>query len=109
MNVEQIDAHGLKNWLDNNAKEQPVLIDVREPWEFEICHIANSTLIPMKTMPSRYTELNKNSPHVIVCHHGNRSQQVALFLANKGFTNIYNLQGGVDAWAQEIEPAMAKY
>lgn len=107
--MQHITANELKKWLSDSSREAPVLIDVREPWEFEICHIAPSELIPLKTLPTRYTEFKKEAPHVVICHHGNRSQQATLFLMNKGFSQVYNLSGGVEAWAQDVDPSMATY
>ncbi|BCG64265.1 MAG: hypothetical protein methR_P2038 [Methyloprofundus sp.] len=85
------------------------LLDVREPFEHAIAALANSVLIPMQTIPERMTELDKNRAIVVICHHGMRSQQVAYFLGQQGFTNIYNLTGGVNAWARACDPEMAIY
>ena len=106
--MQQITVQQLKEKLEAPG-DKPVLLDVREPWEFQICSISGSTLIPMGQIPARLKELGKESEIVAICHHGNRSQQVALFLENQGFKNLYNLQGGVDAWAREIDPKMNKY
>ncbi|MDH3326820.1 MAG: rhodanese-like domain-containing protein [Gammaproteobacteria bacterium] len=92
-----------------NAQTQPLLLDVREPWEYEICHLANSTLIPMGQIHIQQEELDKNQETVVICHHGVRSRQIAMYLEHAGFKNIINLSGGVDAWAQDIDLDMAKY
>lgn len=84
------------------------LLDVREPWEFETCHINNSILIPMGEIPHKLDQLNKDQPIVVICHHGHRSLRVAIFLEHSGF-EVINLDGGVDAWAKEVDPTMPKY
>lgn len=90
-------------------QHQPVLLDVREPWEFQICHINGSTLIPMGQIPTRLDELDPSQEIVVICHHGIRSRQVAMFLMSRGFGNLINLSGGVEAWAREVDPQMATY
>jgi rhodanese-related sulfurtransferase len=97
----------LKNYLDN--EKQPLLLDVREPWEFEICQIEGSRLIPMRQIPQQAAALDPNQEIVLICHHGIRSRQVGYFLENTGFTNLINLTGGVEAWAREVEPNMPTY
>ena len=98
----------LKTRLDQ-ATEKPLILDVREPWETKLCALPDSLLIPMGQIPTRATELDAQREIVVVCHHGVRSLQVAYFLANQGFKKLYNLQGGVDAWAREIDPTMHQY
>jgi len=100
-----------KQLLDHleNPQANTLLLDVREPWEFDICHIENSVLIPMGTIPNKLDELNKAQEIVVICHHGVRSRQTAMFLEHNGFSNIINLTGGIDAWAQEIDNTMSKY
>ncbi len=106
--MKSITAQQLKDRLQG-PQAKPVLLDVREPWEFQICSIPDSILMPMGQVPARAKELDKDSEIVAICHHGNRSQQVALFLEKQGFKNLYNLQGGVDAWAREVDPKMNTY
>lgn len=88
---------------------QPLLLDVREPWEHALCQLAGSTLIPMNQVPSRLSALDAGSDVVVICHHGVRSMQVAMLLEHHGFGSVYNLTGGVDAWAHEVDPAMTQY
>lgn len=107
--MQQLTATQLKEWLDDPAREKPVLVDVREPWEFDVCRIADSKPMPMRAVPARFPELRRDVPTVIVCHHGARSYQVAMFLEHQGFTNIYNLYGGLAAWAQQADPSMPTY
>lgn len=107
--MQQISATQLAEILKREGEARPLLLDVREPWEFETCHIAGSTLMPMQSIPARYMDLDKIAPIVLICHHGHRSQQVGMFLERQGFTNVINLVGGVAAWAQQVEPAMPNY
>ena len=99
----------LKDWMDDASRTAPVLLDVREPWEFSTCHIANSVSMPMQSVPARMQELAPEARHVVICHHGARSMQAALFLARQGFARVHNLAGGMDAWARSIDPSMAVY
>ena len=95
--------------LPEAASGALVLLDVREPWEFQTCRIEHSLLVPMREVPARLAELNPNAETVVICHHGGRSMQVAMFLEKQGFTNVHNLAGGVDAWARTVDPAMPVY
>ena len=65
--------------------------------------------MPMQTVPARLGELDAGQPHVLMCHHGMRSYQVAQFLKNQGFDRVFNLTGGIDAWAEEVDPGLARY
>ena len=87
------------------------LLDVREPFELEICALAGSLAIPMGDVPARADELDPDDPRpiVCVCHHGIRSARVAGYLEARGLTRLYNLSGGIDRWAEEVEPGMARY
>jgi rhodanese-related sulfurtransferase len=99
----------LHTWLRDTDRGKPLLLDVREPWEFRTCRIADSTLMPMASVPSRLVELDPGTPTVVICHHGARSMQVAHFLARRGFSEVYNLAGGVNGWARSVDPAMPVY
>ena len=107
--MEQISAQELKEWLDDPARPRPVLVDVREPWEVAVCRLPQSVHVPMNAIPARAHELDPGADTVLVCHHGARSYQVGLFLERHGFARIYNLFGGVDAWARSVDPTMATY
>jgi rhodanese-related sulfurtransferase len=87
----------------------PRLIDVREAWEWEICHIPEAELKPLSEIRAWWTELDPAEPSVFQCHSGNRSLQVCLALAAEGFTHLFNLVGGIDAWAVEVAPSMRRY
>ena len=107
--MQQMTASQLKAWLDDPQRTKPVLVDVREPWEFQTCKIEGSVSVPMRTLPARYLELNREADTVVICHHGARSFQCGLFLEQQGFGNIINLYGGVAAWARDVDPSMPTY
>ncbi len=86
----------------------PVLVDVRERWEFDICHIEDALLIPLHSLADTYQTLDNSRPIVLICHHGIRSQQAAYFLDSAGF-EVINLTGGIDAWAHDVDPSMPSY
>ncbi len=107
--MQQLSVQQLAEWLADDKRPNPVLLDVREPWELELCRLAGSQHIPMHLVPTRCDEIDANRDVVVICHHGARSMQVALFLERKGFDSVLNLSGGVDAWAGEIDPDMRRY
>ena len=92
-----------------DRENQPLILDVREPWECAICSLPDARQIPMRQIPGRLQELDKDAEIVVLCHHGVRSYQVAYYLQHQGFNKLHNLQGGIDAWARQIDPAMPKY
>lgn len=104
--VQQITPQALQQLLQ---QEKPVVVDVREDAEYAIAHLDGALHIPMGKIPSRFRELDASQPVVVLCHHGMRSQQVAQFLESKGFTQVSNLSGGIDAWAEQVDPAMPRY
>jgi rhodanese-related sulfurtransferase len=87
----------------------PVLLDVREPWEWQLCHLPGAILVPMGELSTRLAELNKDAETVVICHHGVRSYHAARYLESAGFGNVVNLSGGVAAWADEVDPSMPRY
>jgi rhodanese-related sulfurtransferase len=97
----------LEAWLKQASP--PLLLDVREPWEFHTCRIGGSVLIPMSSIVGRAQELDPERPTVVVCHHGVRSLKVALYLERSGFSDVINLSGGVAAWATQVDPQIPKY
>jgi rhodanese-related sulfurtransferase len=107
--IAQLEPRDLAAWRNDPAREPPVLIDVREPWEYAHCHIEGSRLIPLQTIPAHAAELPADQDLVLVCHHGNRSQRVAQWLEQAGFKRLFNLRGGVEAWANDVEPTMPRY
>ena len=107
--MKQISPQELAAWLADAKRAKPLLLDVREPWEFEKARIAGAQLIPMREVPARHQELDREKDVVAICHHGGRSQQVAIFLEKAGFTKIHNLVGGVDAWSRTVDPTVPVY
>ena len=107
--MQHITAPELATWLGDQTKKPPVLLDVREPWEHETCHIQQVVLMPMQTVISRFQELDPDAVIVCICHHGARSMQVANYLERSGFTQVINLTGGVHAWAQQVDNTMPTY
>ena len=107
--MQQIRAQQLADWLADENRPNPVLLDVREPWELDLCQLAGTQHIPMHLVPVRCDDINPNRDVVVICHHGGRSMQVAMFLERKGFRSVHNLMGGVEAWAAEVDPTMRRY
>jgi len=105
--MERIGPRVLRDWLAR--EDAPPVIDVREPWEAEICHLRQARLVPMSALPAASNELPASGPVVIICHVGMRSAMVAQWLDAAGLEGVYNLAGGLDAWAREVEPTMATY
>ncbi len=105
---DQITPEELKAMFD--AGKKVALIDVRDTDEWDICHIEGARLLPLHELPQRFQELkNADSLIVVHCHRGPRSMKALRFLKQQGVTNVKNLKGGIDAWAESIEPNMARY
>lgn len=86
------------------------LLDVREPWEFQTARIEDAVLMPMGDVPSRaHQELDPDERIIVLCHHGVRSLNTAVWLRNQGFENAQSLRGGIDAWSAEIDPTIPRY
>ncbi len=107
--MNHVTAPELAAWLADTGRARPLLLDVRENWEFETCQIAGSTQIAMQTIPARMQELDDDAEIVCICHHGARSMQVAAFLERNGFSKITNLTGGIHAWAVQVDSTMPTY
>jgi len=107
--MKQITPPQLAEWLQDGSRPAPFLLDVREPSEFAYCAIPGSVPMPMATVPARMQELPDDVEIVVICHHGGRSMQVAMFLERHGFSAIHNLSGGMHAWAQVVDPSMPTY
>ena len=116
--IPQLNPSNFESWRDSATEvAQPVVLDVREPWEvqtasvkpdgFELVHI------PMREIPARVAELQdkygQDAPIACLCHHGMRSMQVANYLAQSGFSEVVNLQGGIDAWARQLDTSVPIY
>jgi adenylyltransferase/sulfurtransferase len=85
------------------------IVDVREAFEYEIARIEGSKLISLGELPARFDELAKDEEIILLCKSGTRSAHAAELLRTAGFTRAYSLEGGIDAWANEIDSAMQKY
>ena len=103
---ENITASGLKARLE--AGDRPMLLDVREPWEFDLARIEGSTLIPMSELGGRLTELDPETETVVICHHGNRSSYATQALRRAGFKKVLNLEGGLDAYSS-VDESVSRY
>ena len=107
MDVPAVSVQELKRKLD--AREPIQLIDVREPFESEIARIDNARLIPLGELPGQLNQLEHESYTVVHCHTGKRSAQAVQLLRGAGFQNVFNLEGGIDRWSDEIDPTVQKY
>lgn len=107
--MRHISPAQLAQRLDDPQQPAPLLLDVREPWELEICRIEGSVAMPMGSVPARFPELDRDRETVVICHHGGRSAQVCMFLERQGFSSVINLAGGVAGWAAQVDPRMAQY
>ncbi len=107
MPITQISATELQTRIQNET--DLFLLDVREPNEFEYASIKNSVLIPLNQIPQRLGELNPQQEIVVICHHGVRSLQACMYLANSGFEHVANLTGGIDAWSCDCDSSVQRY
>jgi rhodanese-related sulfurtransferase len=116
--MQAIQPGQLDTWLTQMASEAmtgslPMVLDVREPWELQTASVTPAGFelrhIPMRSVPERLAELDRDQPIACLCHHGMRSAQVANFLIQQGFTQVVNIQGGIHAWSQERDSAVPVY
>ncbi len=105
--ITQLKPGELKAWFD--AKENIQLIDVRENWEHQFAKLENSELIPLGAFSKYASGLDSTKKIVIYCHHGIRSYQACQYLQSLGFNEIFNLDGGIDAWSKEIDNTVPLY
>lgn len=103
----EINVHQAQAQLQ--AEPRPALLDVREDYEVAVCKIDGARVIPLGELPMRWQELDAQQPLLVYCHHGMRSLRATEFLRAKGIEGAVSIQGGIDAWAREIEPGMARY
>ena len=105
--MKEVTVTELKGLMDSGADFQ--LIDVREPYENEICTL-NGVLIPMNEVPAEFGQIDKDKKVVVHCRSGKRSANVISYLEqNHGYTNLYKLEGGILAWIEEVDPSMEAY
>jgi len=97
----------LRSWRDEGKPF--ALLDVRTPAECEIAALLPAIQIPMNEIPSRLDEIPTADPVVVMCHYGERSAHVAAFLAASNVSHVYNLEGGIDAYAGRIDPSIRRY
>src|SRR5690606_12855205 len=102
--IQSLSVQQLQQWLDSGKPLQ--LLDVREMDEWDICHLPQAQHIPMQAVPHAMQQLQQHVPVVVLCHHGMRSRIVALQLAEAGFPSVFNVEGGIHAWAEEIDDNM---
>lgn len=114
--IEQLSLENFAAWCSGAMPRQPLVLDVREPWEVQTASVKPDgfTLLcmPMQSIPARVAELEQfgaDHPIACLCHHGIRSQQVVRYLMGQGFTDVVNLQGGIEAWAQQVDTSVAQY
>ncbi|MEP7324762.1 MAG: molybdopterin-synthase adenylyltransferase MoeB [Gemmatimonadota bacterium] len=105
--AEEVSPMGLRTEIAAGAPA--VLLDVREPHEWQIVHLEGARHIPLRELPKRLTELDGHASIVAYCHHGQRSRAAMEFLKSAGFSDVRSLAGGIDAWARDVEPGMARY
>ena len=106
--MRELSTDDCKSYLEQ-AATPPLLLDVREPWEYSIVHLEHSRLIPMREIPQAAESMNPEQETIVICHHGIRSRAVALYLESTGFSNVINLNGGLDAWARDTDRQMPAY
>jgi len=89
--------------------EDLLLVDVREPGEYELARVEGARLLPLSLFNEWAPTLDPERPTVFICHHGIRSAQVCAYLSRQGFEKLYNLSGGIDRWSTEVDPSIPRY
>ena len=111
--MKQLSGADLLAWQAQPNRAPPLLLDVRENWEFAFAAIRidgwQTLHLPMGNLPERLAEFDPARPVVCICHHGMRSAQVVAFLERQGFDAAYNLAGGIDAWSVQVDPGVPRY
>ncbi|WP_026690309.1 rhodanese-like domain-containing protein [Alteribacter aurantiacus] len=105
--IKQVDVNELKELLGNKP-EDTVVIDIREPEEYDAGHIPGVPLLPMNAVPEMVEGFDKEKEYIFICRSGNRSQNVALFLKDKGYDRVTNYKGGMLEWDTEVNTGMEK-
>jgi rhodanese-related sulfurtransferase len=105
--IDELEPIELKQRLERG--EALAVLDVREPEEVRIAALPNAVHIPMNDIPGRIAELDRDAQWVVMCHHGMRSAQVAMYLARRGFTHVANLTGGIEEWSLTVDPTVPRY
>jgi rhodanese-related sulfurtransferase len=107
--IRELAPTELSRWLADPGRAPPLVLDVREGWELERCALSDSVHLPMHELPARLDERPRGRDVVVVCHHGVRSRLAARFLERAGFAPVWNLSGGVEAWAADVDPSLPRY
>lgn len=115
--IDRLSPADFSAWQNAALPQVPLVLDVREPWELQTASVTADGFallhIPMQSIPSRLDDLQQahalDQPIACLCHHGVRSMQVANYLVQHGFTNVVNLHGGIQAWAEQLDPSIAQY
>jgi rhodanese-related sulfurtransferase len=115
--MQSIHPAQIDEWLQHATSEvpglTPIVLDVREPWEMQTASVKAAgfdlVAMPMRSVPARYLELDRDRPIACLCHHGARSAQVAHFLMQNGFSAVVNIHGGINAWSQQRDPSVPLY
>lgn len=107
--VRTVTAAELARWLAEGGEDPPVVLDMREPWEVQLASLPNAIHIPMGSLPASLDRLDPDRSTVCLCHHGVRSMQVAFYLQRQGFRDVINLTGGIQAWSEQVDPAVPTY
>jgi rhodanese-related sulfurtransferase len=112
--IDQIQPAQFAAWAASQSAPGPaVVLDVREPWEVQTACVSAQDFelltIPMSTVPVRLQDLPRERPIACLCHHGARSMQVAMFLAQQGFDTVANITGGINAWSSQVDPSVPTY
>jgi rhodanese-related sulfurtransferase len=111
--VQQLRVSEFAQWRDAHVGREPLVLDVREPWEVQTASVRPDgfelRVIAMGDIPTAFGQLPSDRPIACLCHHGMRSLQVARFLFQQGFSEVVNLQGGIDAWSIDLDPSVTRY
>lgn len=115
--MQSIHPAQIDEWLQHASGQAPgvtpVVLDVREPWEIQTASVKaegfDLVAMPMRSVPARYLELDRDRPIACLCHHGARSAQVAQYLMQNGFSAVVNIHGGINAWSQQRDPGVPLY
>jgi rhodanese-related sulfurtransferase len=89
--------------------DPPIVIDVREQWEYDLVHLPISTLIPLSALAAKASDLDPSRSYALLCHHGMRSEMAANWLMQHGFSRLINIDGGIDAWSLDVDPSLPRY
>lgn len=105
--MSEISVEQLAQWRASGKNF--VLLDVREPFELQAAALPEALHIPMRQIPARMHELDREADIAVLCHHGGRSAQVARFLSAQGFASVNNVAGGIDAYAKRVDRSVPRY